>query len=66
MLCTSKESLEHVEFKFRIKKYDNLKKKTIFEIFLIFIQREKNSLILNFLQGANKKMDLLPKKFTLF
>ena len=65
MLCTSKESLEHVEL-VRIKKYDNLKKKTIFEIFLIFIQREKNSLILNFLQGANKKMDLLPKKFTLF
>ena len=39
MLCTSKESLEHVEFKFRIKKYDNLKKKTIFEIFLIFFSQ---------------------------
>ena len=26
MLCTSKESLEHVEFRFRMKKYDFLKK----------------------------------------
>ena len=39
MLYTSKESLEHVEFRFRIKKYDLLKKTTIFEIFPIFIQR---------------------------
>ena len=39
MLYTSKESLEHVEFRFRTKKYDNLKKNPIFDFFLIFIQR---------------------------
>ena len=39
MLYTSKESLEHVEFRFRIKKYDFLKKPTNFEIFPILIQR---------------------------
>ena len=39
MLCTSKESLEHVEFRFMMKKYDLLKKKTNFEIFPILIQR---------------------------
>ena len=39
MLYTSKESLEHVEFRFRMKKYDFLKKNTNFEIFPILIQR---------------------------
>ena len=39
MLYTSKESLEHVEFRFRMKKYDFLKKTTNFEIFPILIQR---------------------------
>ena len=39
MLYTSKESLEDLEFRFSMKKYDFLKRKTIFEIFPIFIQR---------------------------
>ena len=39
MLCTSKESLEHVEFRFRMKRYDFLEKPTNFEIFSILIQR---------------------------
>ena len=30
MLCTSKKSLEHVEFRFRLKKYDFLEKKFFF------------------------------------
>ena len=36
MLYTSKESLEHVEFRFRMKKYDFSKKNTNFEIFFDF------------------------------
>ena len=40
MFYTSKESLEHVKFRFRMKKYDFLKKNpTNFEIFPILIQR---------------------------
>ena len=39
MLYTTKKSLEHVEFRFRMKKYDVLKKNTNFEIFPILIQR---------------------------
>ena len=33
MLYTSKESLEHVEFRFRMKKYDLLKKQQFFRFF---------------------------------
>ena len=33
ILCTSKESLEHVEFRFRLKKYDFLEKKIFFLFF---------------------------------
>ena len=36
ILCTSKESLEHVEFRFRCKKFDFLWKKSIFSIFYLF------------------------------
>ena len=35
-LYTSKESLEHVQYKFKKKKYDFLKKKDFFEIFDFF------------------------------
>ena len=35
-LYTSKESLEHVQYKFKKKKYDFLKKKIFFEIFDFF------------------------------
>ena len=35
-LYTSKESLEHVQYKFKKKKYDFLKKKFFFEIFDFF------------------------------
>ena len=38
-LYTSKESLEHVQYKFKKKKYDFLKKKIFFSKFLIFFQR---------------------------
>ena len=33
MLCTLKESLEHVEFRFSLKKFDFLKKKQFFQFF---------------------------------
>ena len=36
MLCTSKESLEHVEFRFRCKKIDFFEKINFFSIFRFF------------------------------
>ena len=55
MLYTSKESLEHVEFRFRMKKYDFLKKNNKFSNFSDFDPKggpfgleAKNSLFLNF------------------
>ena len=39
MLCTSKESLEHVEFRFRCKKIDFFEKIKFFSIFRFFFQR---------------------------
>ena len=55
MLYTSKESLEHVEFRFRMKKYDFLKKNHKFWNFSDFDPKggpfgleAKNSLFLNF------------------
>ena len=55
MLYTSKESLEHVEFRFRMKRYDFWEKPTNFEIFPFLIQRggpfgleAKNSLFFEF------------------
>ena len=39
MLCTSKESLEHVEFRFRCKKIDFFEKINFFSIFQFFFQR---------------------------
>jgi len=47
MLYTSKESLEHVEFRFRMKKYDFLKKPTNFEIFPILIQSKSSCILPN-------------------
>ena len=38
-LYTSKESLEHVQYKFKKKKYDFLKKKNFFLKFLIFFPK---------------------------
>ena len=43
MLYTSKESLEHVEFRFRMKKYDLLKKKLIFSKESTFLHLNLNS-----------------------
>ena len=55
MLYTSKESLEHVEFRFRMKKYDFLKKNPKILKFSDFDPKggpfgleAKNSLFLNF------------------
>ena len=39
MLCTSKESLEHVEFRFRCKKIDFFEKNQFFFNFSFFFQR---------------------------
>ena len=36
MLCTSKESWKHVEFIFRLKKYDISKKNQFFDFFWFF------------------------------
>ena len=60
MLYTSKESLEHVEFRFRMKKYDFLKKKHKFWNFSDFDPKggpfglkAKNLLFLNFQNFEN-------------
>ena len=39
MLCTSKKSFEHVEIRFRCKKFDFLWKKSIFSIFRFLFQK---------------------------
>ena len=39
MLCTLKKSLEHVEFRFRLKKYDFLEKNYFFLFLTFFFQR---------------------------
>ena len=60
MLYTSKESLEHVEFRFRMKKYDFLKKNHKFWNFSDFDPKggpfgleAKNLLFLNFQNFCN-------------
>ena len=48
MLCTSKESLEHVEIRFRLKKYDFLKKTIIFKFLFDFFPNNEYMFFLNF------------------